>query len=756
MFRTVARLLPQLRRVMESDETAANRLQHIVQLIAKELKVEVCSCYILRAGEVLELFAAVGLNPAAIHNTRLRIGEGLVGTIAASAAALATPDAFNHPQFAARPETGEEQYKSFCGVPLLRNGRVRGVLVMQSRRTHDYDAGEIDVLQTLGMLVTELVASGELISLDERVTNDDPNLQALQVPGIAFNSGIAVGRAVLHQRIIDIHHIVADDPALEQSRFDTALTALQKNLDELLARADADTEHFEILETYRMFADDRGWRHKIRDRIRQGLTAEAAVKGVHDDTLAKLNKIHDPYLKERAQDFANVSARLLSVLAGHDISPVILPDNTILIAHDFGAADMLDYDQTKISAIVLEAGSPSSHVTIMARALGVPVIGQCRTILKSIENGDVLIVDGDNAIVHIRPLNETIESYNGKRAAKAVQQAAAQLALRGPVISRDGTRVELHINAGLLNQVPDLTALDADGIGLYRTEMAFMALGRYPSMQEQTQIYARVLMEANNKPVVFRTLDIGSDKKLPYLPQLHEDNPALGWRGLRVGLDRPAILRHQLRALILAAYGRPLAIMLPMVSQVSDVRRARQMLDMEIAIIKQRGIRLPAQIRLGVMFEVPALFWQLPELLPLVDFMSVGSNDLFQYTFAVDRSSAAVQESFDGLCPGFLRALRDLNVACQTAQVPLSLCGEMGGRPLDALALLALGYRSFSMSAPAIGPIKAMVKSVRIPAAAAFLKHLLDSGQEAHYRGRLRAFAMDNGIDLGETLATYA
>jgi len=748
LVRVVARLLPHLRDVMAGPLDTHQKLQRITDLIALELKADVCSIYIIRAGDVLELFASHGLRAEAIHVTRLQVGEGLVGEIAATQRPLNLKNAPDDPRFAFRPETGEEIYHGFCGVPLLRDHKTRGVLVVQSRRNQEFALDMIEILTTVAMLVTELVASSALVSRDEIITSGSASLEPVRVPGICFNHGIAIGRAVRLVRKAIIQNFVSDDVAAERARFDTALDRLQGNFDTLLSGTTENSASYEILETYRLFAADRGWLKKIHDRIVQGLTAEASIQAVQDETTARLSHATDLYLKERAQDFVDVSQRLIHLLLGDDGAVAELSGGTILIAQDISAADLLTYDMSFVRGIALEAGSPSSHVTIMARAMGVPVMGQCKNLLAQVEDGDVVIVDADDAQFYIDPPQELIETTEQRQFAAQAALASMPTAPHGPAISQDGVHVALNINAGLLSHLPDLNALDADGIGLYRTEVPFIALGRYPSVHEQSQIYARVMMEAGNKPVVFRTLDIGSDKKLPYLPHLPEDNPAMGWRGIRVGLDRPTLLRHQFRALMMASNGRTLRIMLPMVAAVGEVQSARRVLDLECENCARQGIPMPKEILFGVMLELPSLMWQMDELLGEVDFVSIGSNDLFQYTYGVDRGASHLQGVFDPLCHGFLKMLREIARACIAANIPLSLCGEMGGRPLEVLALLGVGITSFSMSAPALPAIKSMVCSLSVQEIRDFMHQILDIAPVQDYRAALRAFAKDHIVDL--------
>lgn len=751
LVRVVARLLPHLRDVMAGPTDTREKLQKIAKLVATELRADACTIYIMRAGDIIEIFATHGLKQEAIHTTRLRLGEGLAGDIAATQRPVNIKNAPADPRFAVRPEMGEEGLYGYCGVPLLRDGKTRGVLVVQSRREQEFSAEMVNILSTIAILVAELVASHALVSRDETIASGSPSLEPFRVPGISFNHGVAIGRAVRMARKINITRLVADNIETEHKRFNEALNRLQSNFDDLLSDAEEESTSYEILETYKLFTIDRGWLKKIKDRIDQGLTAEAAVQAVQDDTTSRLARATDLYLRERAQDFIDVSQRLLRILLGED--PTVLPalaEDAILVAVDLSAADLLTYDLSAIRGIALEGGSPSSHITIMARAMGVPVIGQCKNLLTHVEDGDRIIIDADRAQLYIEPPQEMIDQAEARQEQKQQEIAQAYRDAKGEAVSRDGERVSIYLNAGLLSHLPDINSLDADGIGLYRTEVPFMALGHYPSIKEQSQIYARVMMECGHKPILFRTLDIGSDKKLPYMPQIPEDNPALGWRGIRVGLDRPALLRHQFRALLIAANGRKLNIMLPMIAAVGEIQAARRILNLECEYLMKHGVPMPAELKLGIMFEVPSLMWQLPELMEEVDFISIGSNDLFQYAYAVDRGSSHLQGVFDPLCHGFLRMLREIISAANAANVPLSLCGEMAAKPLEALVLMGLGIRSLSIAAPAVAGIKTMIRSTNIAGIAGFLTHILDIAPIEDYRAALRAYAKDHGIALGE------
>jgi len=745
------RLLTRLRDVMAGSGSAQSRLDKIVTLIAAETGADVCSCYVMRAGEVLELFATRGLNQSAVHKTRLRVGEGLVGDIAAHARPVALANAQSHPNFAYRPETGEDPFQSLMGVPIMRGSRVRGVLVIQHKERRAYAEEEVETLQNIAMVVAELVAAGELASSQEILLSGDPVLLPSRLSGISLNPGLAIGRAVLHRPLPTIRQTVADNPALELQRFLAAIESLHSAINDLLAiTANANGESRDIIETYKMFAADRGWLNRIREAIESGLTAEAAVQRVQNETRARMSQLTDAYLRERLLDFEDLTNRLLQHLAGKDTAAEsgTLPDDIVLVARSLGPAELLDYDRRRLRALILEEGSPASHVAIIARALDIPVVAQCADLLTLVDPLDPIIVDGDSGQVLVRPGDDAQAAYTQSMALKS-ERKKLYAGLRDlPAVTADGVAVSLHLNCGMSIDLPYLESTGAKGIGLYRTEIPFMVRSTYPDVAAQVELYKRVLDVAAGRPVNFRTLDIGADKSLPYFAAEPQENPALGWRAIRMGLDRPAMLRQQLRAMLMAAEGRELRVMFPMVSEVAELMSLGHFLDLEIARLHRKGYDVDrAAVKVGVMVEVPSLLWQLPELLARVDFISIGSNDLLQYLFACDRGDARMTGRFDSLSPPMLRVLRDLVRAADKAKIPLSVCGEMAGKPLEAMALLGLGVRNLSMAPSAIGAVKTMLRSLDLAGFSAYLEEAME-GHPHSLRPILNAFARDHGVVL--------
>ncbi len=746
-------LLKRLRDLMAEPIEPQDRLDRIVREIAQNMVAEVCSLYVLRADSVLELYATEGLNPGSVHHAQLRLGEGLVGTIAASARALNLSDAQGHPAFAYLPETGEEIYNSFLGVPVLRAGRTLGVLVVQNRTKRQYRDDEIEALETIAMVIAEMIATGDLARLTRPGMELDLR-RPVSLRGLSFNDGIGLGHVVLHEPRIVVTDLFNEDSDEEMRRLERSLSSLRLSIDDMMARREVafEGEHREVLETYRMFANDRGWVRRLEEAVRNGLTAEAAVEKVQSDMRARMLHMTDPYLRERMSDFDDLANRLLRLLLGRapeDIAAA-LPKDSIIVARSMGAAELLDYPREKLRGVVLEDGAATSHVVIVARAMGIPVSGQVKGAVSLAENGDPIIVDGEEGSAHLRPQPDLEAAYAEKVRFRARRQELFRELRSKPSVTRDGVVIDLLMNAGLAVDLPQLAESGAAGIGLFRTELQFMVASTFPRAEAQERLYREVLDAARGRPVTFRTIDIGGDKVLPYFKGMAaEENPALGWRAIRLTLDRPGLLKAQVRALLKAAGGRELRVMLPMVTELGEIAQAREHIDREVRHLSRFGHLLPTTLKIGAMLEVPSLLWQLDELMQSVDFVSVGSNDLFQFVMATDRGNSLLSDRFDPLSVPFLRVLKQIIEAGRRNDTPVTLCGELAGKPISAMALLGVGFRSISMSAAAIGPVKAMMTELPLGELETWLDAAL-TGKDAvrPLRKELQAFAASRGIPL--------
>jgi phosphotransferase system enzyme I (PtsP) len=742
-------LLRRLREIMAEQASAQMRLDKLVSVIASNMVAEVCSIYLRRAGKVLELFATEGLNPDAVHTTRLREGEGLVGLVCESAEAVNLSDAPADPRFSYRPETGEDPYRAFLGVPIVRGGQVFGVLTVQNRTERVYGEEEVEALQTVAMVLAEVVAQGGFFDISEL---DEPDLRVdrpRKFMGEGLCEGVAVGHAVLHEPRVRVERMIADSPSQELMRLEDAINALRVSVDAMLSSSEMDLtgEGREVIEAYRLFAYDQGWRQRMRDAVRTGLTAEAAVERVQDETRIRVQRLGDPVLRARAHDFDDLARRLLRHLTGEDAADQSLPERAILVARGMGPAELLDYSRERLVALVLEEAAVTSHVAIVARSMGLPLVASLEGIVDSARAGDVIAVDGESGDVHLRPPAEIVHAFEEKHALRAQAQARFAAVRDLPAVTRDGVAIRLMMNAGLEFDMPQLAQSGADGIGLFRTELQFMIGEAMPRLADQVRFYKSILAAAGDKPVVFRTLDLGGDKVLPYARWEREENPALGWRAIRIALDRPALLRYQVRALLMAHAGHTLRILLPMVSDVNEFNRAHALIDREVERFRLLGQARPTQVLVGAMLEVPALAFMLPQLMRSADFVSIGSNDLLSLVFAVDRTNPRVSKRYDSLNPASLTLIRLIVQSAAENSGELSLCGEMAGRPLDAMALLGLGIRTLSMQPGQIGPIKVMIRSMHMGEVSAFVDRLC--GRTDHsLRTRLSAFAAERGIAL--------
>ncbi len=743
-------LLRQLRETMAEPLASQARLDKIVNLIADNMRTDVCSFYVLRDDSALELFATHGLKPESVHMTTLRLGEGLVGLIAAQAESLNLENAPVHPAFAYRPETGEDPFNAFLGVPVLRAGQTLGVLVVQNRDTRRYGEDEIEALLTTATILAEMIATSEFDALIKPGQDIDLR-RPRSFTGQSFTEGIALGQVVLHDPRVVVTNFIAEDTDHEAHRLEAALATMRLSIDDMLSHGDmaSGTEHRDILETYRMFANDRGWVDRLQEAIANGLTAEAAVERVQNDTRARMLRSTDPYLRDRLHDFDDLANRLLRVLTGDGTAPRTrdLPENAIVVARNMGPAELLEYDRSRLRAIVLEDGGATAHVAIVARSLGIVAVGQADSIVSICENGDDIIVDGPAGIVHLRPTRELEQTYVDKVRVTA-KRRAHYLALKDkPAVTRDGVSITLLHNSGLVADLPMLADTGAEGVGLFRTELQFMIASRLPRVQEQVALYREAIRLCEGKPIVFRLLDVGGDKVIPYLRSMPEENPAMGFRSLRLALERPGLLRTQVRALLAAADGGPLRILVPMVTETREFIATKRVIRRELDRLVRAGRTPPSEIRIGAMIEVPSLLFELDHVLPEADFVSIGSNDLIMFLTAADRANQRVAREYDPIGLPRLRALRHVVDMAKRYGVPITMCGELAGRTIEALALMAIGMTRLSMSPPAVGPIKEMILGLELgPIRDAVATALAEGQQGAGVRDLLADLAARQGL----------
>jgi len=745
-------ILTRLHDVMASRSHAQAKLNQVVEIIGEGLDSEVCSIYLLREG-MLELFATRGLAQEAVHVTRMAIGEGLVGTIAQNTETLNLAEATAHPDFSYRPETGEDKFHSFAGVPIVRRERSVGALCVQHVDPRRYEEVEIEALQTVAMVLSELIANAELVD-DEEVAGLSPQLSGPQrLTGLTLVKGLAAGAAVFHQPRITIEHVMAEDRDAELQRVYLAFDKMREQIERMAAQAEFGVggEHEEVLETYKMFAYDEGWSRRIIEAIDSGLTAEAAIERVQQRTRMRMRQIDDPLLADRMHDLEDLSNRLLRIVSGQmgTAASAGLRKDSILIARNLGPAELLEYDKRRLKGVVLEEGSLTAHVVIVARAMGIPVLGRVRSLRGTVSEGDELLLDAEKGDLMVRPLPAVAEAFDA-RFAKSKERQAAYAALRDvEPFTRCGTRITVLMNAGLRDDMPNLALTGADGVGLFRTEFQFLVSATLPARERQTRLYRDVMDTAGDKPVVFRTVDIGGDKVLPYLRHNdgeQEENPAMGWRALRVALERDGLLKVQARALLEAAGGRTLNVMFPMVSEPWEFDAAREVFESQRKYLKGQKKLLPEKIRYGAMLEVPALAEQLDVIAPRLSFLSIGTNDLTQFLFAADRSNPKLAERYDWLSVSIMRYLRRVLLGVAGHDVDVTVCGEMGGRRLEALALLGIGIRRLSITPAGVGPIKELIRKVDLEEIGQAMSGWLSSPPPS-LREALAEWAAERGIE---------
>ena len=707
------KLLRRLQASLAEAGAGQERLDRITHLIADSMGTEVCSIYLLRDSDTLELCATEGLAPEAVHVTRMRLGEGLVGRVARDARPINTPNAPAARGFRYMPETGEERYSSFLGVPIQRLGERLGVLVVQSKEARSYSEDELYALEVVAMVLAEMTELGAFVGEGEALSARHQS--QVMIRGGVAQEGVTEGAVYLHEPRVVVTRPVADDPEAEQARLSDAIATLRQSVDQLLTRMDNDdSEERQVLEAYRMFANSRSWIKRMQEDIARGLSAEAAVEKEQSAARARLETVPDAYLRERLQDLDDLSNRLLRILTGQGgDTGAEMPEHPILVARNIGPGELLDYGR-RLKGVVLEEGSVGSHAAIVARALAIPLIINAKRITTEALNGDPILVDGEQGIVHLRPEENVAKAFRDKIAMQAAAQERYASIRDKPAETLCGTRITLEMNAGLMADLPSLPSSGAEGVGLFRTELQFLTRNQVPRRGELAALYSRVMDAAGGKRVVFRTLDIGSDKVLPYMKRPEEPNPALGWRAIRVGLDKPGVMRMQLQALIRAAQGRPLSVMFPFVAQLEEFTEARDHLLREMDREAALGHILPKTLKIGAMLETPSLAFAPRQFFEMADFVSIGGNDLKQFFFAADRENEQVRRRYDTLNVSFLNFLEMIVTRCAETETDLSFCGEDAGRPLEALCFAAMGLRKLSMRPASIGPVKSLLRRVHL------------------------------------------
>ena len=646
-------------------------------------------------------------------------------------------------------DISEAENVSILSVPVLRLNNTAAVIVLIKGGTEGYSEQQTELVETLALVLPDLLSTKEFIEHRNQIIKEKGIVVRDVLHGTRMNKGYGVGKAVLHRRHRELTNIFAENIELEKSKLAEGRRRMVEYIDSKLSQAGNYLGNTtDIMEAYKMFALDKGWYKKITADIEKGYTAEAAVEHVYEDMWNKLSATNDAYLKERLYDLRDVSDRLRAFIAGGEVlNPVAADEDIIIIAQTMGPADLMDYNYDHIRGLIIEDCTPTMHVVIVAKALNIPVVAKIHGIVKEIKSGEVIAVNGQEAVVYTHPSETLINEYRKKSVSLKKVFADLQALSTKPTVTLDGLKINLAMNYGLDLDYEYIKPTNCDGIGLYRTEITFMSADKMPDVESQERQYKRLFDALGNKKIIFRSLDVGSDKFLPYWGEIKEDNPAIGWRSIRITLDRRAILRQQIRAMLRAAVDKELNVMFPMISTVQEFLDAKETLLLEYEREKQRGKPTAKNVKVGIMIEVPSILFQLDEILQEVDFVSVGTNDLYQFVYACDRGNPRLSERYDVLSAPFLKLMKTIVDKANQYKVYCSVCGEMAGNPLEAMCLIGLGYQNLSVSGASYANIKKMIMSMRYEDVSDYVKSLLKSNKTS-LRPQLIAYAYDHTIAI--------
>ncbi len=732
-------MLDVLRRIVQEVNSAPNlqsALDILVSSVRSSMGTEVCSIYLLdEASNRYVLMATEGLNAEAIGHVSLGLTEGLVGQVGLREEPLNLDDAASHPKFRYLPETGEERYNSFLGVPIMHRRKILGVLVVQQQDKRRFDASEEAFLVTVSAQLSGVVAHAKVVGGLDTLRGNKASAVSI-FKGVPGAPGVALGRVLIIYPPADLDSIpdrLCEDIGQEVERFQTALAAVRVSIQELDRKMASSlmAEERALFEVYLRMLDDHGLIGEIVARIRAGNWAQGALREVISEHVQAFKTMDDPYLRERMADIKDLGLRILAQLQKQqNVRELAVQDNTILVGEEIPTSVLVEQPLEKIAGICTVQGSSNAHMAIVARALGIPtVVGVSELPVTALDDTEV-VVDGYQGRLYINPNKQLRKRYKDIIRDEKQYSAGLEAYCDLPAQTPDGHRLNIYVNTGLMVDVARSKDRGAEGVGLYRSEIPFMMRERFPSEEEQCAIYRYQLESFAPRPVTMRTLDIGGDKDLPYFP-IEEDNPALGWRGIRVTLDHPELFMVQVRAMLKASRGlNNLQIMLPMVSSVFEIEEAQHLIHRALLEVEEELQESLPYPRIGIMVEVPAAMLQIIDMAQLVDFVSVGSNDLTQYLLAVDRNNPRVADIYNPYHPAILRSLKLLVDQVHAVGKPVGICGEMAGDPCTATLLLAMGFDSLSMSSSNLLRIKKLICEMPLARARALLERVLsvDSG----------------------------
>ena len=764
-------------------------LDSIVATVADRTQTEVCSIYILdRKKNRLTLCATMGLDPESVGKVSMGIGEGLTGLVIERMKPVMVVDALAHPRYKYFPETHEEHFHSFLGVPLLENKMPLGVLVVQTSRRREFSRDEIRLLTTISAQVASIIVQVRLAEslkskeqeskeFQKRMNEAMRKLRSYEgnrrekasklkqhwrgrLTGLAASPGFGQGKAFVLEPRMDLRAIKkqkARSPRREIERFRGAvergieqINVVKKRMNQLISK-----EENAIFDVYRLILEDPAIIQQIESQIlKEGYTAEYAVRVVFERYLQSISNIDDNYLRERTTDVKDAAQRLLENLSGASDQQYDIPDDAVLVAQDLSPADLSMLEGDKFKAIVLATGGVTSHASILAKSFEIPSVVAIEGLMDAVHQNDVLIVDGNAGNVHVNPNPEVIREYNRLERDYAEFNRELGELKNLPAETIDGHRVSLYANIGLLSDVAFAQLHGAQGIGLYRTEIAFLSHRDFPSEEEQYSLYMRVVEGMSGKPVTIRTLDIGADKYPSYMRSVAtEPNPFLGWRSIRISLEVEEIFKTQLRAILRAGDLGRVRLLIPMISSLEEILKVKEILAEAKSELEREGTPYDRQMELGIMVEVPAAVQLADRFLREVDFLSIGTNDLIQYILAVDRSNRRVASLYEPLHPAVLSALNTTIQAGKREGKRVGMCGEMAGDPLFALLLLGMGLEEFSMGSLYVPVIKKAIRSITHQSAKAAAEIVL----EMDTVGEIKRYLFEQMRELGmvELLEMY-
>ena len=711
-------------------ENIEDKMDSLMKVIVEE-SLAMSACLYIKADDVsLECVASF---PKVESVPSIRIGDGVVGKVGSD----------NQTSFASSKKDFQ------IAIPIKRWSKTVGVLHLFFISPHDYDEEEVEALETVCMFLSEYIASEDVAVYLKKVIKSRGIISKDKLKGTIINSGYAIGNVVVHRRRKAVTEVFAKDKDKEIEKLEDARQKMNKDLDDKFNQEGLkSSEHVEILDAYRMIANDKGWYKRIVNHINSGLTAEASVEQAYTEMWNRLSGATDTYLKERLHDLRDIADRLRLYLSGEDCNNETNNyKDIIIVATSMGPADLMDYDYKKIRGLIIEECTPTMHVSIVAKTLNVPVIAGIDGLFKDVKEGSIISIDGKDGTVTVNPSKAIIDKITQNIEIKAKEQKQIEKLKKLKSKTKDKERVNLYINIGMDFDFDNIKRTNCDGVGLYRTEIPFMSAEKMPDITKQVECYKRLYNAAEGKKIIFRSLDVGSDKLLPYWNSITEDNPAIGWRSIRITLDRRAILRKQMRAFIRAASGKELNVMFPMISNLDEFLEAKETFMFAYEREKKIGTEMPSKVNLGMMIEVPSVVFQLREILKYCDFISVGTNDLYQFFFACDRGNPRLDGRYDVLSAPFLNLMKKIIKEADMANVPCSVCGEMASSPIDAMALIGLGFRNLSVSSASYGKVKAMIRSLSVKGIEDYLNNILSSSRRT-LRPQLKSYATDHAIEI--------